>query len=237
MPRTAARILTGVAVLAVTLAAAHGAERVAGVVRAAEAVYLRRGPGTEYPAFATLLRGAEVEVQGITGAWAAVRTASGERGYVHVAFLDLPAGATLPHVTPPGPAATIPPSATASGASSGAAAPEGTAQARPEEEIAAPRPQLARPSPTAAGRVEAAAPTDDVRADLQRLLHLTEELHRHVVQQSAQSPPAGVPVPASEAPGVAATLALAGAGLLVGFLIGAAYGRRQERGQRTRVRF
>jgi len=33
------------------------------------------------------------------------------------------------------------------------------------------------------------------------------------------------------------SLALAGVGLVLGFLIGAAYGQRQERNRRTRVRF
>lgn len=219
------------------MAPAYGAERVTGVVRGAEAVYIRRGPGTEYPAFATLLRGAEVEVQGITGAWAAVRTASGERGYVHIAFLELPGGATVPRLTPPETQAAISPSPTAPAAGGSAPAPEGNVPARPQEEIAAQHPQLAKPSPPPAGRAEAGPPADDLRADMQRLLHLTEEVHRHVVQQRAQVPPAEVPVAASDAPGVASTLALAGAGLLVGFLIGTVYGRRQERGQRTRVRF
>jgi len=33
------------------------------------------------------------------------------------------------------------------------------------------------------------------------------------------------------------SLALAGVGVVIGFLVGAAYGRRQERNRRTRVRF
>jgi hypothetical protein len=77
---------------------------------------------------------------------------------------------------------------------------------------------------------------DDVRSDVQRVLRLTEEIHRQVTVDNARGSDArrgGV----DDAPGVASTLALAGAGVLVGFVLGAAYGRRQERNRRTRVRF
>jgi uncharacterized protein YraI len=76
-------------------------------------------------------------------------------------------------------------------------------------------------------------PSEDVRSELRRVLRLTEDVHREVVGRGRGMGPQGVP----DAPGVPTTLALAGAALVVGFLIGTAYGRRQERNRRTRVRF
>ena len=75
-------------------------------------------------------------------------------------------------------------------------------------------------------------PSGSDEADLRRVLRLTEEMHREVVGRhtSAQTG-------SSDAPGVATTLALTGAGLVIGFLIGTVSGRYQERNRRNRVRF
>jgi hypothetical protein len=61
------------------------------------------------------------------------------------------------------------------------------------------------------------------------------------VQEAGVAVEAPAPVPAMVEPpatlDVGPSLALAGVGLVVGFLIGTFYGARQERNRRTRVRF
>jgi hypothetical protein len=52
-------------------------------------LYVRRGPGTEFPPFATLTKGDTVEVQEMQGEWARIMTGSGLTGYVRSNFLIL----------------------------------------------------------------------------------------------------------------------------------------------------
>jgi SH3-like domain-containing protein len=60
------------------------------VVTGAERVVVRRGPGREFPPFASVSRGESVDVQEIKGEWARISTRRGEAGYVNSTFLALP---------------------------------------------------------------------------------------------------------------------------------------------------
>ncbi|MBI1816854.1 MAG: SH3 domain-containing protein [Deltaproteobacteria bacterium] len=79
-------------VLSVALCAGalHAADTTPAIVTGAELLYVRRGPGTNFPAFATIDRGERVEVEALDGVWAQVRLASGQTGYVHSTFLSFP---------------------------------------------------------------------------------------------------------------------------------------------------
>ena len=54
-----------------------------------EQLYVRRGPGAEFPPFATLGRGDRVEVHEVRGEWARIVTGNGQTGYVRSDFLSL----------------------------------------------------------------------------------------------------------------------------------------------------
>lgn len=273
MLRTVIRSCVCAALLSLAAVSIARAESVRAVVRGADALYIRRGPGIDSPAFATLVKGTEVEVEGVVDSWALIRTTRGERGYVHRTFLALPPGTELSQL--PRPEGTIPPAPAASPSPMAApprptavnsaamptrpatearptatATPVASAQATPETravpaepptpspldvEIASLRARLAAlqavATPAGTGTPEDEA--SDLRADLQRLLRLTEEVRN----QLTVPPPAPPPIEQTQPPDLASTLALAGAGLVLGFLIGTVYGRRQERNRRTRVRF
>jgi hypothetical protein len=55
----------------------------------ARRLFLRRGPGTEFPPYSTIGEGSTVRVQEFHGKWARVTTSSGQTGYVHGDFLRL----------------------------------------------------------------------------------------------------------------------------------------------------
>jgi pyruvate/2-oxoglutarate dehydrogenase complex dihydrolipoamide acyltransferase (E2) component len=215
------------ALLALLPSYSAGRERVSGVVRGAEALYVREGPGTEYTPFDSLPKGTEVEVQSVQGSWVEVRTADGRSGYVHAAFLRLSGDAAALEggraETAPAPsAATVP-----------AAANAAEVQAQVE-----PTPTPAAAHPAAAALPAVADGGEELRTDVKRILRLTEELRDRMGEARGSE---GVPPPALDASeralGVASTLALSGIGLLCGFIVGSFYGRRQERNRRTRVRF
>jgi hypothetical protein len=191
------------------------AATVAGTIKGAEAVNVRRGPGPDTPAIVALHRGAAVQVEARVGQWALVVLPGGERGYVNAAFVELAPGVTIP-VAPPTDAAvdTPPPAETPEPtATSVAAAPQAM-----DRELAALRERL---------------------ATLEASVGQPGSAGSHVRSEGAAEPPLGVPTivepPASL--DVGPSLALAGVGLLVGFLFGTLYGQRQERNRRSRVRF
>jgi hypothetical protein len=215
MPRTLLVCAAMVALLSLRGGPATAAS-VAGTIKGAEAVNVRRGPGPDTPAIVTLHRGAKVQVEERVGQWALVRLASGERGYVNAAFVELAPGVTIPAAPPAEAAVDTPPPAET-------------------------------PEPTATGVAGAPPAIDRELAALrERLATLEASVGQpgagagsHVRAEGAAEPPPGVPTmvepPASLDVGPA--LALAGVGLLVGFLFGTLYGQRQERNRRSRVRF
>jgi len=215
MPRTFLALAALAALL--SLAVAPATATVSGTIKGAEAVNVRRGPGPDTPALVALHRGATVQVEARVGQWALVVLENGERGYVNAAFVELAPGVTVPV----------------------AAAPEAAVEtALPEE----------TPEPTATS-VAAAPPAIDreLAALRERLASLEASVgqsaagsgqHAHVEEPG--EPPAGAVPTIVEPPAaldVGPSLALAGVGMLVGFLFGTLYGQRQERNRRSRVRF
>ncbi len=207
-------------------------EQTTAVVRGADSLYVRRGPDKSYPAFSTLSRGEEVAVEAIVGSWALIQTASGERGYVHAAYLDLPPGADLSHTEPTKGIVTPTPAEDRS---------EDARRQELEQQVESLREGLAglqlEPNVPEGTPQDSQRGDADLQVDLQRLLRLTEELHAGLTTR--QTPGVtGEPAPGLVgSPGAGAILAVAGVGLLIGLVLGSAYGRHKERKRRTRVRF
>lgn len=188
---------------------------VAGTITGAEAVNVRRGPGPDTAAIMALRRGARVQVEERVGQWVVVVLDNGDRGYVNAAFVALAPGATLPVTAAAAPTADTPPAAT--------------------------------PDPTATAIVVAPPAIDRELAALrERLASLEATVERsgasggsHSASDDPGAPPPAVPtiVEPPAALDVGPSLALAGVGLIIGFLFGTLYGQRQERNRRSRVRF
>jgi len=223
------------------------------VVTGTERVFVRRGPGTEFPPFATLTKGTAVEVQEMRGEWARITTASGQTGYVNSTFLAPPGERETDHPIA-APAAT-PPSVAAPPAA--AAARESTAlraaternksletqvrslqqeltelKSRADASAATP---AAVPTPAASG-----LGTEQVHADLARLTASVEAMQRRLdVLPVTETAPAANSASNDGAAHVLSpgAVLLGMLGLLGGWIFGSSYGRRQERGRRARIRF
>jgi SH3-like domain-containing protein len=188
------------------------AAAVPGIINGAAAVNVRRGPGPDTAPITALHRGARVQVEEQVGQWVLVLLESGERGYVNAAFVELAPGATI----------AVAPATAAADTPAAVDAPQPTATA-----IAAAPPAIDR----------------ELAALRERLASLEATIERSGggAHAGAEAPPAPPPIPSVVEPpatlDVGPSLALAGVGLVVGFLFGTFYGQRQERNRRTRVRF
>ncbi|HXQ21542.1 MAG TPA: SH3 domain-containing protein [Candidatus Acidoferrales bacterium] len=222
------------------------------MVTGAKRVFVRRGPGLEFQPFATLTNGTTVDVQEMQGEWARITTVGGQVGYVNSTFLSLPAEAERQSATPAAP----PPPGTAPVRSE--AAPLHAVNERNkalEAEVRSLQQELeaqksrAEATPVAAPAATTPGGATDIEQLKGQLAHLTtavEGLQRGLADaRLAAEPPAATTTtttPATPAEGsphsVTSTAILLGVvGLGVGWLMGSAFGRRQERGRRSRVRF
>jgi hypothetical protein len=213
-------------------------------VRGADAVNVRHAPSPDSASFAILSRGASVKVQRVEDGWALVTLGSGREGYVKAAFLDLPAGIEVVAVQPTAPAAAPTPSpAELGGELAVSPAPAATPEARAEgdrgdgleRQVAQLRDRLAA--------LESAMVTSPGSATPAARSGTGESAGKDLVAGGDVSTQAagGALLPtvarAPESQELGPSLALAGIGVVLGFVIGAAYGRRQERNRRSRVRF
>jgi uncharacterized protein YraI len=218
------------------------AESTTATVTGTARVAVRRGPGKQFPPFATLTHGSTVEVQEMRGEWARISTATGHTGYVNSNFLALKAEKQSPVPVP---------TATASATVEAPALAALTERNKSleaqlhslQDELAGVKAHAAMTPTPAAASSPPAAGTDQLRVELGRLTASIESLQRRLDAQPAMGPlPAGssVPlVPQESAPhGVSPTAVLMTlAGILVGWLLGSGYGRKLDRGRRSRIRF
>jgi SH3 domain-containing protein len=215
------------------------AESTTATVTGTARVVVRRGPGKQFPPFATLTHGSTVEVQEVRGEWARISTAAGHTGYVNSNFLALKA-----ETQSPAPVATATASATVEAPALAALTERNKsleAQLHSlQDELAGMKARAAMaPTPAAAS----SPGTDQLHAELGRLTASIESLQRRLDAQPAMGPlPAGssVPIVPQESPphGVSPTAVLMTlAGILVGWLLGSGYGRKLDRGRRSRIRF
>jgi len=164
------------------------AESGSAVIVGVERLYVRRGPGAEFPPFATLTKGDTVEVQEMQGEWARIVTGSGLSGYVRSNFLQLPGEHKKPATTPP----TLP---TPTVKAPPVVKPTATAKTPTST-------RLASPTPTTPTTLRAA------NAEIQRLQQQIAELKGHTdgVASAGATPAFGTPTLASalsESPAVA----------------------------------
>lgn len=211
-------VYAAVVVFAVAPMAAAAAAVVA-TVRGAQAVNVRRGPDAQTAAFAMLPKGARVKVESIAGGWALVVLEHGERGYINAVYLALPPGTTLaagPTVTTTINVASPATDTPAAAAAAPVTPPFEQKLAQVLERVAALESVIATPSVVPDRTHERGADTP---------------LSRNV--EPLVTPNGDT----ADLRDIGPSLALAGVGLVVGFFLGAAYGQRQERNRRQRVRF
>lgn len=206
------------------------------VVVGTSQLFIRRGPGTEFPPFATLTGGSQVHVQELHGQWARVATASGQVGYVHVKFLRM-----VEEEPEPTPAATPAVAFVREATTPARSAPPVARQAELAGEQLAPAtpPAPAMASPALA--TPAAAPSrsseGNMEAEMRRLANAVEALGRKFDQRLPVPESSGAMTasePTSSVSGGAILLGLAG--VIVGWVLGATYQRNKERGRRSRIR-
>lgn len=239
--------------LCLVLIASVWAQGNTAIVTGADHVFIRRGPGTGFPPFATLSEGATVEIQEMRGEWARVLTANGQSGYVNSTFLSLPGERSAKPSTVPAPATTAtrvaPPAASTPVEQQSAALRTLTEQnkglsaevRRLQDGLAAMKSQAEvtpSPLPTTAA---AATEFEKLHSDLARLGAVAEQLQRRLdVEASAPrehtAPLAAAPPEDASRMLVSTGILVAAIGFCVGWLLGNAYGRRQARGRRPRVR-
>jgi hypothetical protein len=216
-----------------------GAQGSPAVVTGAERLVVRRGPGKGYRPVATLSRGSTVDVQEIRGEWARIVTEQGEKGYVKSTFLVLPTDKQRRGGSPA--VATVPAAAATAPASDSAALQERNKAL--EAEVDSLRQELAdsqnRREPTPMPAANPAPPIPEQwHAELARLTTAVEGLQRRIDARAAGDD--AVPITPMDGGGhtVSAMSMLFGMiGILVGWLIGGTFGRKQDRGRRTRIRF
>jgi hypothetical protein len=239
------------ALLAVLIAppvAAQAARR--GTVRGADGLNVREQPSLDSPVIVALRRGRVVVVEKVLGEWALITLDSGRKGYVKAVFLELPAGSEVvagataapPATRPPTPLPTAasaklpaspPPAETPTGAAAGTQAED--MRGGLEREVALLRERLVALESAVVSTPAPAVALAAGRGDEPAAPGQSHPQEREPTRTVSVLLPSGSPPLAPE--DIGPSLALAGVGVVIGFLLGAAYGRRQERNRRSRVRF
>jgi len=261
-------------------------------VTGADKLVVRRGPGKQFPPFASLTEGSKVEVEQVEGEWARIVTGSGQRGYVHSNFLSISgpaepaaAPATAPPAEPTAERVASEPTATRApdrartaetearasnerkknetdlrAANERVKALEGELKAATdrvkilegegttlrdrvkslETDLQSTQQELTqlRTRPTVADVHSTTPPGAELRSDIERLTVAVETLQNRL---NSVTSPIGATAsaeggPASDA--VSATTVLLGlVGVIVGWGLSGAFGRKQDRSRRSRIRF
>jgi hypothetical protein len=197
-----------------------------------EKVYLRAGPGIETTPLGVLNAGDRVNVLEVQGSWTKVETREGTVGFVYHRYV-VPLTDGKPTREP-----------------EEVAAPASNVSAEPTSEPVAAASDVT-PAPA---QTETITPSkDDLSAELASLraevADLKQKVHERVDQTSDVPPSSGGPasaIPAVNVPGAPmgasareqgiGVLAVAMLSLLVGWILGSAFGRRRSRSQRPRLR-
>jgi uncharacterized protein YgiM (DUF1202 family) len=215
-----------------------GAQGQPAVVEGTSQLFIRRGPGREFPPFATLTGGSQVQVQEQRGTWARISTASGQVGYVHTKFLRLltatPAAIQAAESTA---APTEFPAATQTHGGR-VTATRRVAEATTPEDSPTATEAADLPSPTVTRTARDAAPAGkrNVQDELDRLSSAVEALNTRLDQRFPL--PEEVTTAAADEGGTVSggAIVLFLLGLVLGWLMGATYQRNKDRGRRSRIR-
>jgi hypothetical protein len=199
------------------------------LVSGAARVFLRRGPGLDFQAFATVERGQRLEVEEVSGSWVLVRTANEQRGYMHAVYLTYADGSPVAGSGAPTPAGVS--------ATPAAPAPGADDLRQQNAELAAEVERLRRDLETAR-QAPVSAPGDDLvalRAEVRRLADITDALRSRL---DGQGGGVGMTVTGEDEEWATSTvLMLCALTLFVGWGLGSVVSRREERNKRTRIRF
>jgi hypothetical protein len=204
-----------------------------GEISGIEKVYIRTGPSTDTAPLGVLKAGDRVNILEVQGSWTKIETQDGTVGFVSHRYVVPGLDGNLPEVAPQ--AAMPQSSVTAGPPSSEAAAPVGDAT---------PAPSLTETAE--AGRGELSEELANLRAEVADLKKKVQE--RAEQTADVQAPGGGsvssiaaadgrvVPqIPSAREQGIG-VLAVALLSLLVGWVLGSAFGRRRSRSQRPRLR-
>jgi uncharacterized protein YgiM (DUF1202 family) len=227
------RIVLVLIVWAAAISAAAATDTTPAVVTGAQVLYVRRGPGVTYRAFATIERGEQVEVERLEGVWALVRLASGQTGYVYSTFLTFPGQAQTTLLVPATATSPRPPEPTATNRPEAASRLD---KAQPSPEKPGDEAQPAPATVTGSSSSSGASPAElaALRSDVQRLTAAVDSLQKQIGEAPGQLGAGATEEHwwSSSTLGVMVLIAL-----LVGWVIGSAYGRQSERSRRNRIRF
>jgi hypothetical protein len=203
----------------------HAAFAAPAEISGIDKVYLRAGPGTDAAPLGVLKGGDQVNLLDVEGSWTKVQTRDGTVGFVYHRYV-------VPR----------PDGSSAQG--------EPQTAGPPSDVAAAPT----APPPVPSPRETVAATKDELSTELANLRAEVADLKQKVQERTdqtgdAQAPSGGsipsispAPVGAPVAPAPSAreqgigVLAVAMLSLLVGWVLGSAFGRRRSRSQRPRLR-
>jgi len=222
--------VSSLVLLAVTLAVSDAnAEPVRGRVAGVPAVNLREQPSTNSRAVTWLAEGEPVEVQGVVNGWALVQTARGQSGYIRRGYIE----ASENEIKAIASAQRAAQAAAPAAATPADPEPGPGREADLEAQVRSLREQLEelRRQATVTADAQQDRILREVRGDLRKLLEQTSAIERRLAAGAAGGSPAAPMQSTPPFPWM-----MLGFGILIGAVLGAAFGRRQERSRRTRIR-
>jgi hypothetical protein len=223
-------LLTAMAAVSVVAATAKPAlAEEAEAVVTARRLFLRRGPGTEFPPYSTIHEGSTVRVQELQGKWARVTTSSGQTGYVHGDFLRFLEKAP----ERPAPAAAVAEAPAEAGTATGEAVQRNRELEGEVEDLSQRLKELEADPPAAAPAAESEASA----AELARLTAAVASLEKRFEEALAAGSVSVVhpnPMPDAASPLNGSAILFGFLGLVIGWAAGS-YVRRSDRG-RSRIR-